>query len=374
MGRRKRSTTGSVYAPSGRLAVYIKLFGVVIPTGYKRSAHGLELARRELERIYVAFVHQRPQLPGNTDEAKLRWWLEHVYHGRQDAPLLLSEAFQQFLDTMGPARRLKTVQNWKHAYAAFIDSDYPAAATVRQGSHDVLRIEADIERVITQRARTPVTLSNYLRAIKVFTKWMSQEGITPSDIRGPRLKRMIGTIKPKAIEIWSQEELDKLMAWYRSHSPVDALLIDLLINTGLRIHEALELTWADIDLAQRIIIVERKDGKIMQYLPLTTAVERILSQLPHDRPTLFPWKLSSTGRLRNRLETACAESGVDRKGRSFHTFRKTYISRLVDRVGNDLDAFTVSRLARARVEVIQNHYLQIPPEKLRLAAEKVTRE
>lgn len=58
-------------------------------------------------------------------------------------------------------------------------------------------------------------------------------------------------------------------------------------------------------------------------------------------------------------------AGVERDGRSFHEFKKTYISRLVAEVGTKMSLFEVARLARCSEQVLTRHYLKLGTNRLR---------
>jgi integrase len=73
-------------------------------------------------------------------------------------------------------------------------------------------------------------------------------------------------------------------------------LLDFLAHTGLRIGEALGLTWADIDLAAGLIRVHRQLGRDRQHAPLKTeAAKRDVVLAPALANTLRQhWLASAT--------------------------------------------------------------------------------
>lgn len=74
---------------------------------------------------------------------------------------------------------------------------------------------------------------------------------------------------------------------------------------------------------------------------------------------------ASDSRLRRTLYDLMDAAGVERDGRSFHEFKKTYISRLVAEVGTKMSLFEVARLARCSEQVLTRHYLKLGTNRLR---------
>jgi integrase len=123
------------------------------------------------------------------------------------------------------------------------------------------------------------------------------------------------------------------------------LFFELLAHTGLRISEAIALTWADIDLDQRRLHVRRRRyrGRLdtpksdfgLRAIPLAPQLAHSLSTRRGNSPTesiCFP---SETGgyldpsNIRYRVLKPSAKTvGLDWVGFGFHTFRHTCASTL----------------------------------------------
>ena len=145
------------------------------------------------------------------------------------------------------------------------------------------------------------------------------------------------------------------------------MLFVLLAFTGLRIREALALTWADIDFVQDFLRVEQQladdDRRLVDVK--TANARRELPLYPRLRRALVEHKLASlwdavddpvfaAGRrqpkgYRNALRALTeavkeAKITVGKNERlSLHSLRHTYTSHLI--VGLELDAATTSKLA-----------------------------
>jgi integrase len=170
--------------------------------------------------------------------------------------------------------------------------------------------------------------------------------------------------KPRRLD---DAELEALFAAAKRRTPGYHGLFVLLAFTGLRIREALGLTWADVDLERGLLRVERQladDDRT--YIEVKTAnAERELPLYPRLRRALVEHRLASVwtadddpvfaaGRrkpkrydnVRRALRLAVEEAGitvVPGERLSAHSLRHTYTSHLI--VGLELDAATTSKLA-----------------------------
>ena len=84
--------------------------------------------------------------------------------------------------------------------------------------------------------------------------------------------------------IYSSQEVDSIIAAARKIGPegslrpaVFATLIGLLYCTGLRIGEALKLTFADVDLKGRLLTIRETKFKKSRYVPLSPSAARRLA-------------------------------------------------------------------------------------------------
>lgn len=178
------------------------------------------------------------------------------------------------------------------------------------------------------------------------------------------LPKQHSTKKPRRLD---NAELERLFAAARTRTPGYHTLFVLLAFTGLRIREPLGLNWADVDLDQGLIRVERQvadDDRT--YIDVKTAnARRELPLYPLLRRVLVEHKLASTwtadgdpvfaagrrrpkqyGNVRRALAIAVKEAGITvapGERLSAHSLRHTYTSHLI--VGLELDAATTSKLA-----------------------------
>jgi integrase len=132
--------------------------------------------------------------------------------------------------------------------------------------------------------------------------------LDPRELPKPHSKK-----KPRRLD---DAELERLFAAAKTKTPGYRVLFDLLAFTGLRVREALGLTWADVDLQRGVVRVERqladddatyidvKTENARRELPLYPRLRRALvahSSRPPGRPTTIP---CSPPRAEHRRGTA----------------------------------------------------------------------
>ncbi|MEM4570042.1 MAG: tyrosine-type recombinase/integrase [Desulfurococcaceae archaeon] len=158
-----------------------------------------------------------------------------------------------------------------------------------------------------------VTLHYYSVLLRRFFKWL-----------GLRI-RVLGTKKlPARVDALSEEEVGALLA--AASKPVDKLIVSLLVTTGLRSRELLNLKVEDVDLGKQIIRVRSaKYGKerlvtapleVFEYLG---AWIKLNGLQPGDR--LFKISYSA---LYKKLKRLAKRAGVDPSKTRPHVLRHTF--------------------------------------------------
>lgn len=130
-------------------------------------------------------------------------------------------------------------------------------------------------------------------------------------------------------QIWEADHIKAVTAKAPKHV-ADA--IHLLAHTGLRIGDAVNLTWAAVDLKAGEIAwrTSKSRGRREAVIPITAALRRVLEAIPrHDGAVLTtaaksPW--SSSGALSHAIQAAAKEAGVTRRT---HDLRGTAATNLV---------------------------------------------
>jgi integrase/recombinase XerD len=158
----------------------------------------------------------------------------HVFHNL-NYPSLCEHFIRekQYLANVSPA----TVAGYRWAWKAF--------APVFDGTNAAQKPDL-LARIAALRegGLSPVTVNTYLRSFNTFFAWLHREGHLPTLMKVPRLKE-----EKKLITAFSAEQIERLISFRprtlterRQHA-----LSCLILDTGIRINEALSLTRTDVD-------------------------------------------------------------------------------------------------------------------------------
>jgi integrase len=148
-------------------------------------------------------------------------------------------------------------------------------------------------------------------------------------------------------------------------------LILLLLNTGMRFGEALQLRHRDVNLKDRLITVAGETAKSgrTRVIPMNTEARQVLHALSGSAGTYV-----FSGDRGNRLTTIKSSWTALRKAAGIsdfrlHDLRHTFASR-VKRGGVDL--YAVQRLLGHSTPIMTQRYAHLQPDDLRAAVEKMT--
>lgn len=296
----------------------------------------------------------------------------------------IREAFDKYMSDVVSQRSHATRRGYVLSFNAIMshgDSNADVSTVHRIGDRTV----SDLERALMQFVSTgrtatgpvgPRTIELYATVFQTFAAWAHEEGLVSVPIRRNAVKRRLPAKTGKPIAVWDDEEIDAMLRVARAEGASVAFrrcadIIDLLRRTPLRIHEALELRLSDVDTTTRTLRVKRKDGKTWEYVPLREPDLEAIVEIAHrnairgnDVPILG-YRVTSTSRLLRTFVSLLEAAGVERRGRGWHEFKKTYITRMVVRVGRDLSLHEAARLARCSSGVLERHYLKLTTDQLR---------
>lgn len=205
------------------------------------------------------------------------------------------------------------------------------------------------------------SIASYMRTFKSFISWGNQEGMT--DLVVPLYKEE-ETIK----ETYTDSELQTLLkkpnmkncdfAEYRSW-----VIINLLVNSGLRAGSIRNIQNRDVDLENSVISLRHTKSKKVQVLPLCSAMVAILREYMKRRSggaadylfcSDYGDKLTEAG-LRISIVRYNQRRGVEKT--SIHLFRHTFARKyLIDCGGN---AFMLQKLLGHSTLDMTKHYCSI---------------
>lgn len=160
---------------------------------------------------------------------------------------------------------------------------------------------------------------------------LSRKMITVDPLEGLRLKKP----KPRRQPCWSRKEVGQILL---ASNAVYRPALTLLAETGMRVGELKHLTWDDVDLEHRVLLVREKEGwkpktGDARAVPLTPAAMAVLEALPRKGKWVFTAAPSprypkgdhqiSERRLLEYLKRVLKRLGL--RGH-VHTFRHSFIS------------------------------------------------
>jgi len=189
---------------------------------------------------------------------------------------------------------------------------YLAKPTHREGKRSL----ADVHRVLT-------LLRSMLKVAE------REDWITRSPFgRGKPLINMADE-KPRERTLSREEEQRLLAACTGKREPLRVLLI-CAIDTGMRRGELISLTWGDVDLRRRTILIQAFNTKTMRarVVPMSARLTVELQTLfDKEKPNSSALVFNSKGRFHNSLRRACVVAKIEEF--RFHDCRHTAASRLV---------------------------------------------
>jgi integrase/recombinase XerC len=153
-----------------------------------------------------------------------------------------------------------------------------------------LELIAYRQHLIAQRRLRPATVNRRLEALRRLCRWAKGEGRLPADVAGTvkpvRTERQRQPLGLTAVEVHGL--LRAAGTSGHGHARRDYALVQLLLQTGLRVGEVSTLRMADITLHERTGSVRVRDGKghKEREVPLNATARRALRQCLEHRPHL----------------------------------------------------------------------------------------
>lgn len=177
-----------------------------------------------------------------------------------------------------------------------------------------------------ERGLAPNTIDAYWRSLRAFFRWMKKRRLLvnqdlPTDI-----------VERPGVPVTQPDQADyqavlRVLASIRPQNWLDLrdqVLIQLLLSTGLRIEEAMQLTIHDIDLKEGFVRVQAGKGHKERFVPFDVDFGRAFVAYIYNRPSwltdaLFlagnghrkPCGVITSSGVRQMLERRCAAAGVE---------------------------------------------------------------
>ncbi len=324
--------------------------------------------------VIVRLKGHPPQIATFTRITDAKKWAQHteaaIREGRYFKTIeakkhTLGEMIDRYIDLFNPPKDKQAQLNWwKGRLGTYLLSDM-TPAMIASGRDELLQ-------GLTKKGapRSPSTVVRYIAAIgRVFTIGIKEFGwleLSPvSRITKPR--------EPAGrVRFLSDEERESLLAACKaSYSPYLYLVVVLAISTGMRQSEIMYLTWQQVDLKRKQIILEKTKNKTCRTVPLAglalDLLKKHLQEQQLNSQLLFPGKI--TGKpldLRKAWIAALREAKV--KDFRFHDLRHSAASYLA-MSGSSLTEIGIV-LGHKRLEVTKR-YSHLSQKHISEAVEKM---
>ncbi len=206
----------------------------------------------------------------------------------------------------------------------------------------------------------PVTINNELRVLHRVLAHAAELGLPVSIPKWRKLRQR----SSRAVTHWTEDEIGRLLAACATEAPDLLPILVCLANTGMRVGEALALTWEDVDLGRGVIRVQYhpEDGwspktDRWREVPVNDHLMPFLLRPRRSDKWVFP--CASTGdrwsewpqRKFDKVRKAAGVSG------GVHLFRHSYASHFLRQVP---DLFLLGKVlghSHTRTTALYSHLL-----------------
>ena len=233
-------------------------------------------------------------------------------------------------------------------------------------------------RTVTHKAdgspKKPGSIDKVKTSLKAFFRWAEEAGRVR---RNPAATLRLKQRRRPAPEVLTVQEKERLIEAIESadsgHAGRDALLVELILNTGLRVAEAVGVDVGDINLAERRLTIVGKGGDSQRVFLNTRLCERLEAFLDGRENPNEPLFLSNRDRRLSVRHAQCLvyrwlkKAGITKRI-SVHGLRHTFAMHLLERTGN---LRIVQQALRHRNIATTLIYTHQPDEAVRAAMEAI---
>ncbi|OLE50894.1 MAG: hypothetical protein AUG51_25675 [Acidobacteria bacterium 13_1_20CM_3_53_8] len=219
-----------------------------------------------------------------------------------------------------------------------------------------------------KRERSPATVNRELQVLSRVLSMAYENSLVDSNPMS-RVKRLR---EPQGRERYltpdEEEKLLKALVPYGEHLPA---LVNLALETGMRLGELLNARWEHVNpMTQTIYIPQTKTDKPRR-IPLSAKALAILKSLRQDAPEKeLIFDHARTGRKRRQM-MVCFESAVKKAEITdfrFHDLRHTFATRLRAAGTHEMDIMTLLGHSTLKMTLGYSHAV---PQKLRTAIDSL---
>jgi site-specific recombinase XerD len=235
------------------------------------------------------------------------------------------------------------------------------------GLEDLTPITLVSYRSHLQKGHAPSTVNVHLSAMRSWCHWLFANGFLNEN---PAFNlKLVGQANADAPEPLPNAAVNALLRTARRgrHGKRDYTILQMLLQTGMRIGECQALCWQDIAFKERmgIVLIRSGKGNKSRTVPLNSSIRAALAEYAapilsceptakevakhwpqsHEPRFTLPLWLSQKGnqlsspamwRVINRVVVECANRGLVREGTKPHDLRHTFAHRYLQQHSGDL--------------------------------------
>jgi site-specific recombinase XerD len=220
-----------------------------------------------------------------------------------------------------------------------------------------------------EQGAEPSTLNRELNTIKaMFNKAVAWNALAQNPAKSVQkfkeARRKVRFLSKEEILILVKAADDRMKA-----------IIEVLLHTGLRRDELIHLTWADLNLKNRVLSVQSKDGwnpkdYEARHIPMTARLAEALEKLPRNGESFIftnrEGQPLAPDVLTHDFLKLARRCGL--KNASLHTLRHTFASHLIM---SGADLYTVQKLLGHSSIKTTEIYAHLAPDYLKSAIAKL---
>jgi site-specific recombinase XerD len=267
------------------------------------------------------------------------------------------------LEHLKPDRTPATLRRYQSALQRFL-SWYEEVEHHPLAIEDLTPIALVGYRNALQKTESPSTVNTHLSALRAWCKWLVDAGHLEND-PAARVKLVSRQAPPAPKSLKAAEVNALLRAAGRSRHPLrNTAILQMFIQTGIRIGECAALNWRDIEFGEKRgkVLIRSGKGNKARSVPLNGSARQTLADyaapLLQVEPTLravaaaWPqqedltplWQSQKKGRMTtsaiqrmiNELVTDCVAKESMPADTSAHTLRHTFATHYLESNARDL--------------------------------------
>ncbi|WP_016995603.1 tyrosine-type recombinase/integrase [Lysinibacillus boronitolerans] len=282
------------------------------------------------------------------------------------------------------------------AFEQWLMEDGRAASTVQSYMNDVQKFnrylverDADPEILLSRFYFTSYlkqleaegmkvnTINKKITSLKVYNDWLVKQGyVTESFVQMKRDKIRIANGSEDEVSVLNDFQVDQFLFHLEKESQRNKCIGYLLLYTGVRVSELVQIQISDIDRLAAQLTVRGKGGKYRQ-IPLRKDVLKVIHvYLQGERGGSFPESpYLLVSQRAEKMHRDAVRRWLEQVGEALnvhihpHMLRHTFCTRLLK---NGVDITTVSKLAgHANLNTTIKHYINISKEEKQHAVERL---